>query len=105
MANESRIISYCNQWAGSTAKLKFDLPRVALPANHRVVPANPTSCPDDIDQVAESYCDGSLNAEEATQFEKHYTTCRECTTAVEEALRHFKSMKQADRKSRLTGPR
>jgi anti-sigma-K factor RskA len=76
-----------------------------LPANFVLVPPPPTSCPDDVDQVAESYCDGTLGAEETARFENHYTTCRECTTAVEEALRHFKSMKQADRKSRLTGPR
>jgi anti-sigma factor RsiW len=69
------------------------------------VSANSTSCPDDLDQVAESYCDGSLGAAEAAEFEKHYTTCRECGTAVDEAMRHFKSMKQADRKARLTGPR
>jgi anti-sigma factor RsiW len=66
---------------------------------------NITSCPEDLDQVAESYCDGSLPAAEAADFEKHYTTCRECGTAVDEALRHFKSMKQADRKSRLTEKR
>jgi hypothetical protein len=41
-----------------------------------------------------------MGAAEAAEFEKHYTTCRECGTAVEEALRHFKSMKQADRKAR-----
>jgi len=46
-----------------------------------------------------------MPAAEAAEFEKHYTGCRECGTAVDEAMRHFKSMKQADRKSRLTGPR
>ncbi|MCU1236182.1 MAG: hypothetical protein JWP63_4149 [Candidatus Solibacter sp.] len=70
-----------------------------------VVPQNFTSCPDDLEQVAESYCDGSLSPAEAAEFEKHYTNCRECGTAVDEAFRHFKSMKQADRKSRLNGPR
>jgi anti-sigma factor RsiW len=69
------------------------------------VSANSTSCPDDPDQVAESYCDGSLGAAEAAEFEKHYTACRECATAVDEAMRHYKSIKQAARKARLTGPR
>jgi len=59
-------------------------------------------CPNQADEVAESYCMDRLSESEAAAFEAHYLACPRCAELVEETERFVEAMKGAAQRLRTT---
>ena len=57
-------------------------------------------CPVEVEQVAESYCMGTLPTREATAFEDHYVTCNHCATVVKGTDSYIRAIRDAARNLR-----
>lgn len=55
------------------------------------------NCPTDVEELAERYCMGKLDREEAGEFEDHYLVCPSCAFVITEVQTFLDAFRKVEK--------